>query len=261
MISRRTIQIEQSVLEEVKMRENRAVIALSGGADSATMLYLAIATCHEVHAISVNYGQRHKKELECAKALCQELNIKHTIIDFDLTQFGGSPLVDFSMGVPAQADMKQATTVVPYRNSFIILLAAAYAKANNLNTIYIGATYEDLANYEDCRPVFFDAFENAARLGGTIHDLKIDTPFIDMTKERIIQLGHHRLSVPYEKTWTCYEGGDEPCMQCDACRERMEAFRLNGIYDPLISEDNWNAYIQNIEKNKYRKVEVKKNER
>lgn len=225
----------------MNVRKSKAVVALSGGADSATILYLAIQQCDEVHAISINYGQRHVKELECAKKLCELNNIKHTIVPFDLTIFGGSPLTDETMEVPSQSAQNQSATVVPYRNTFIAMIAAAYCKANGFNIIYMGPTYEDLANYEDCRPVFFEALQQLVLLAGTVHDLEIRTPFITTTKQQIVQIGQ-MLQVPYENTWTCYKGEVEPCMECDACRERMESFRVNGLRDPIVSDDKWTEY-------------------
>lgn len=232
----------------MNMRKSKAVVTLSGGADSATILYLAMQQCDEVHAISINYGQRHVKELECAKKLCELNNIKHTIIPFDLTIFGGSPLTDETMDVPAQSARNQVATVVPYRNTFIAMIAAAYCKANNLNIIYMGPTYEDLENYEDCRPVFFEALQQLVLLAGTVHDLEVRTPFITTCKQQIVQIGQ-MLQVPYENTWTCYKGEDKPCMVCDACRERMQSFRVNGIRDPLISEEAWAVYMTEHEDN------------
>jgi len=234
----------------MNMRKNKAVVTLSGGADSTTILYMAMQQCDEVHAISIDYGQRHIKELECAKNLCKLNNIKHTIVPFDLTIFGGSPLTDKNMEVPDQSVQNQAATVVPYRNTFIAMIAAAYCKANGLNIIYMGSTYEDLANYEDCRPVFFEALQQLVLVAGTVHDLEIRTPFITTCKQQIIQMGQ-MMQVPYAYTWTCYKGEDEPCMTCDACRERMESFRVNGVRDPLISEEKWVEYMKEFEiKNK-----------
>ncbi len=219
------------------MRINRGVVSLSGGADSATLLYLAMTECADLHALSVDYGQRHKKELVCAAILCEEMNIPHTVVSFDLSLFGGSPLTDSSLKVPTQADQNQSATVVPFRNTILATLCAAYCKQHGLNTIYIGATFEDLANYEDCRQIFFTNLQDTLRLGGTIHDLEIRTPFIGARKQDIVHLGHTKLSVPYENTWTCYEGKDEPCLECDACLERVESFVLNGLRDPLVTDD------------------------
>ena len=229
------------------MRRNRSVVALSGGADSATLLYLAATECIDLHALSIDYGQRHIKELECAKILCDGIKVPHTIIKFDLTVFGGSPLTDKSLNVPAQSENKQSSTVVPYRNTILATLCAAYCKQYNLNTIYMGPTHEDLANYEDCRRVFYDSLQQSLRLGGTVHDLVIKVPFIDTEKKDIVHLGYTKLSVPYEKTWTCYEGGDKPCLVCDACRERITSFVLNGLQDPLVPDyDTWKRLEESI---------------
>ena len=226
----------------MNMRKSKAVVTLSGGADSATILYLAMQQCDEVHAVSINYGQRHVKELECAKKLCELNNIKHVIVPFDLTIFGGSPLTDKNMEVPSQSERNQSGTVVPYRNTFIAMIAASYCKANGFNIIYMGPTYEDLENYEDCRPVFFESLQQLVLVAGTIHDLEIRTPFITTTKQQIVQIGQ-LLQVPYENTWTCYKGEDKPCTVCDACRERMQSFRANNVRDPLISEETWAVYM------------------
>lgn len=225
------------------MRRSKGVVSLSGGADSATLLYLATTECDELHALSVNYGQRHKKELVCAKELCIGLNTPHTVVDFDLTVFGGSVLTDASLPVPSQYENKQSTTVVPYRNTFLITLCAAYCKQHDLNTIYMGPTYEDLACYEDCREIFMDAIERALILGGTVHDLIIRCPFINSRKSDVIKLGHDRFEVPYEKTWTCYKGEEDPCLECDACLERIESFVVNELRDPLVKDDaDWDKF-------------------
>jgi len=224
----------------------KAVVTLSGGADSATVLYLAMKECDEVHAISVDYGQRHKKEIESAKKLCEINGITHKIVEFTtLGSFGGSPLVDMAMDVPDQADNKQASTVVPYRNTFLTTIAAAYAHSLGFNVVYVGPTYEDLANYPDCRPEYLSALQKALRLGGTIHELEICAPFITTTKDVIINVGM-QLGVPYAYTWTCYKGGDTPCLECDSCRERMKSFKMNGIADPLVTLAAWQTYITEI---------------
>ncbi len=235
------------------MRESNAIVSLSGGADSTTLLHLAMAECKNVAAISVYYGQRHKKELECAKAVCKEYNIPHKIVDFStLGKFGGSPLVDTNINVPTQSENKQAITVVPFRNTFLATLAAAYAHQLGYNTIYMGPTWEDLANYPDCRPEFFEYLNKALRSGGTIHDLEIRTPFINIKKDAVILLGTERLEVDYSKTWTCYLGEEKPCMECDACRERAMSFYLNGLQDPLIDDDVWAAFTKEMaEKNNF----------
>ena len=221
-----------------------AVVCLSGGADSTTILFQAVAECKDVHAISVFYGQRHKKELKCAKNICEAYNIPHTIIDFEvLGSFGGSPLVDMDIDVPTQAEMKQSSTVIPYRNTFLATIAAAFAKKLGFNTIYMGATQEDLVNYPDCRPEYLKALQKTLRLGDTIHELEIRVPFVVTKKSKIIEIGL-RLGVPYEKTWTCYNGQARPCLECDACTERLDSFYDNRYPDPLCTNEEWQRYLQ-----------------
>lgn len=225
------------------LRKNKAVVLFSGGADSTTVLYLALQEAEVVHALSIDYGQRHKKELIKAAEITTTLKIPHVIMRVPLEGFGGSPLTDKSMAVPDQAANQQAITVVPFRNTIFATLAAAYAKTHDLNTIYMGPTYEDLANYPDCRPVFFDSLNETLMLGDTIHDLLIRTPFMGATKDTVIRAGN-RLGIDYAKTWTCYKGEEKPCMKCDACRERMLSFKLNNMKDPLIDDADWAIYLQ-----------------
>ncbi|MEA3421822.1 MAG: 7-cyano-7-deazaguanine synthase QueC [Acidobacteriota bacterium] len=225
------------------IRKNRAVVCFSGGVDSTTVLHLASNEAEVVHALSIDYGQRHKKELDKAKEITKMMKIPHTILHIPLNVFGGSPLTDKNMNVPKQADKNQGATIVPFRNMLFATLAAAYAKANDLNTIYMGTTYEDLAEYPDCRPVFFDSLNETLMLGDKIHDLIISTPFMGATKDVVIKAGVH-LGVDYSKTWTCYLGEDYPCLKCDACRERMLAFRLNNMKDPIVTDEDWADYLK-----------------
>ena len=220
----------------------KAVVLLSGGADSTTALYLALKENDEVHAIGFNYGQRHSRELDHARATCTVKKVPFTVVDLNLAQFGGSPLVDVNLNVPKQSANKQATTVVPYRNTLLIVLAAANARLVGANRIYIGATYEDLANYPDCRELFFEQLETTLRLSGPIYDLEICAPFVGMKKDEVIKMGK-RLKVDYQLTHTCYCGVDYPCLECDSCRERMESFRLNKVRDPLVTKEDWKHYL------------------
>lgn len=229
------------------MNKMKGVVCFSGGADSTTLLYHTLRECEEVHAISVNYGQRHVKELEVAadtiKYLEKHKTIPHKIIDLSgLGSIGGSPLIDSNLSVPTQDEKKQGTTVVPFRNTVLATLAAAYARTVDANIIYIGSTYEDLAEYPDCRPAYFESLQQTLRLGDKVHNLIIKTPFINITKDKIINYGLN-IGVQYDKTWTCYEGKDYPCLKCDACRERMRSFKMNNMRDPLVSQDDWAKYI------------------
>ena len=127
----------------------------------------------------------------------------------------------------------------------MITLAAAYAQSVGFNVIYVGPTYEDLANYPDCRPEYLSALQKALRLGGTIHELEICAPFVTTTKDVIINVGT-QLKVPYDHTWTCYKGGDTPCLVCDSCRERMASFKVNGLADPVVSPEAWLTYCTEV---------------
>ena len=221
----------------------KSIVCFSGGADSTTVLYLAMRESEKICAFSVDYGQRHSKELECARDITARLGIQHVVMNLNLGVFGGSPLVDKTINVPDQQENAQSSTVVPYRNTLIATLAAALARSKGYNTIYMGPTYEDLANYADCRPIFYESLEETLRLGDTLHDLSIITPFISSTKREIVRFGMN-LGVDYSKTWTCYAGLSEPCMKCDSCRERMLSFRQNDMKDPLISDEKWADYLK-----------------
>jgi len=226
------------------MIPRKAVVCLSGGADSTTLLHLASRECQEVHALFLDYGQKHIKEKDSAIVQAKALNVAaFKVIQFDLTQFGGSPLTDSSIPTPTQRENKQADTVVPFRNTMILTFAAAYAKMQGCNTLYLGATFEDLKNYPDCRPMFFKKLQETLMLGDTMHDLHVRTPFVMMKKDEIIRLGVS-YGIDYTGTWTCYEGGEYPCLKCDACRERMLSFRLNKQQDPLVADTDWADYLK-----------------
>ncbi|SRR5215204_174325 len=221
----------------------RAIVSFSGGADSTTLLYSmrSILKPENVLPMYFDYGQRHKTgELHAVHNICEALRIECVLMDaFNLTRFGRSPLTDLRMAVPRQVDGKQAETVVPYRNSFFILSAAAYAVTNGYDTICIGATKEDLAAYPDCRPAYFDAMQQLLRLGDRGHNLTIYTPWIEWTKAQVVHLGITTHEVPYSLTHTCYQGKyQDPCRVCDACKEREAGFRALNMQDPLYAKQD-----------------------
>lgn len=215
----------------------KVLVSLSGGADSVTLLYDAIEQYgrKNVGGVYFYYGQRHSPgEQEAINAIADCLLMTYQTINVDLSQFGRSPLTDMNLSVPAQEEKKQGITVVPYRNTMFLVMAAAKATVEGFDTIALGATYEDLAEYPDCRPVYFDAMQKALRLADRHHHLRIWTPYVDMRKRDVIALGKD-LYVPYEFTHTCYEGVyQKPCRKCDACKEREQSFLDNGIVDPLL---------------------------
>ncbi len=204
----------------------RAVVLLSGGLDSATCAAQAIADKYQVTALSFDYGQRHDRELIAAREIAQFLGITdHRIVNINLAQWGGSSLTDASMAVPTEGVQTQEipSTYVPGRNTVFIAIALSLAEAQSAEAIYLGINAIDYSGYPDCRPEYLAAFQNLATLSskagleGNAPDLV--APLVMDSKADIIYRAL-RLGVPIEKTWSCYEGGPEPCGLCDACRIR-----------------------------------------
>ncbi|MBH10390.1 MAG: 7-cyano-7-deazaguanine synthase QueC [Candidatus Marinimicrobia bacterium] len=221
----------------------RAVVLLSGGLDSATCLAIAKSKNFDLYALTVNYGQRHLFELQSAKDIAQEFAVKkHSILDIDLAQFGGSALTD-NIEVPKnQSDLemkKIPVTYVPARNTIFLSLALARAETLHSFDIYIGVNALDYSGYPDCRPEYIQSFEMTANLAtkaGVENAglFKIHTPLIHLTKAEIIQKGKE-LGVNYGLTSSCYDpqSNGDPCGQCDACILRIKGFQQAGVSDPL----------------------------
>ena len=214
---------------------NRAVLLLSGGMDSTTLLWwMKTKNISQIHTVAIDYGQRHRVELESSEKLSQIAGAtSHRVLKLDLTQIGGSPLTDASASVPAASDNQQINTVVPYRNMLFITLAAAWAEAEGIADLFLSPVKDDFAAYRDCRRDFYNALEDALSLGATREtNVRIHTPFVDKWKTEVVSLGL-KLDVPYQHTHTCYEGTRPACGICDACCERLEAFHDNTATDPL----------------------------
>jgi len=214
---------------------NRAVLLLSGGMDSTTLLWwMRSKSVSEIHTVAIDYGQRHRVELECSAKLSRmACAASHRVLTLDLTQIGGSPLTDTDLEVPAANAKQQINTVVPYRNMLFVTLSAAWAETQGIQSIFLSPVKDDFTAYRDCRRDFYDALESALSLGATREtDVCIHTPFVDKWKTEVVKIGLD-LDVPYQHTHTCYKGQRPACGRCDACAERLEAFRQNGIEDPL----------------------------
>ena len=220
----------------------RAVILLSGGLDSTTCLAIAREQGFDLFALTVNYGQRHIFELQSAKNVALSLDVeKHSVLDIDLAQFGGSALTD-DIEVPkdrVESEIAEIpATYVPARNT--ILLSVALARAETLDSfdIFIGVNALDYSGYPDCRPEYIESFERTANLatkaGVSGKNFHIHTPLINMTKAEIIKSGT-KLGVDYGLTFSCYDpqGTGAPCGHCDACILRLKGFKEAGIPDPL----------------------------
>ena len=228
-----------------KSINKRAVILLSGGLDSTTCLAIARSEGFEVYALTANYGQRHQVEIEFARRIAKQYGVqKHTIIDIDLRQFGGSALTDDDIDVPKNRSLGEMEheipiTYVPARNTIFLSYALAWAEVLGSTDIFTGVNAVDYSGYPDCRPEYISAFETMANLatkaGVEENKLTIHTPLIDLTKVDIIKLGTE-LGVDYSLTLTCYEpnAAGEACGICDSCILRAKGFQDAGAEDPTI---------------------------
>lgn len=223
--------------------KKQAVVLLSGGLDSTTVIAYAKDKGFDIHAISFSYGQRHTSELDCARKVTKAFDIKnHQIIEIDLRAFGGSALtadIDVPKGrTEAEMDAEIPITYVPARNTIFLSYALALAEVKGAKDIFIGVNAVDYSGYPDCRPEYIEAFQKMANLatkaGVTDKDtLTIHTPLIDLKKSEIIQMGLD-LGVDYAMTSTCYDPNDEghACGICDACVLRLKGFEEAGSEDP-----------------------------
>ena len=212
----------------------RTVIIHSGGMDSTVLLAHLVAEGREVHALSVDYGQRHRRELVAAAEICAHYKVPHRIADLRgvTSLFGANALTDAQVAVPEghyeEASMK--ATVVPNRNMLLIATAAAWAMSLKATAVAYGAHGGDHAIYPDCRPAFADALDKAIRLADW-HEVSLERPFVGMDKTAIVRRGVE-LGVPFALTWSCYVGGEQHCGKCGTCVERKEAFLRAGVTDP-----------------------------
>jgi len=223
----------------------KAVILLSGGLDSTTVLAIARSEGYELYAISFHYGQRHSMELECASRVAKAMDVaEHLVVDFDLRAIGGSALTD-QIDVPKERGAEEIAsgvpvTYVPARNTIFLSFALAWAEVLGAQDIFIGVNALDYSGYPDCRPEYIEAFETMAGLAtkagveGRLR-LKVHTPLIAMTKAEIILTGLS-LGVDYSLTHSCYDPDPQgvSCGRCDSCLLRSRGFAEAGVRDPLL---------------------------
>jgi 7-cyano-7-deazaguanine synthase len=215
----------------------RAVVLLSGGLDSATVLALAREQGFECYALSVDYGQRHHAELAAAQRVAQALGAREQrVVNIDLTGFGGSALTDANIAVPEHASRGIPITYVPARNTIMLSLALAWAEVLHAQDIFFGVNAVDYSGYPDCRPEYVAAFERMANLATQAavegKPLILHAPLLHLTKAEIIQQGV-RLGVDYALTVSCYQADEQgrACGRCDSCRLRREGFQSAGVPD------------------------------
>ncbi|MEK9628239.1 MAG: 7-cyano-7-deazaguanine synthase QueC [Nitrospinota bacterium] len=224
--------------------KNKAVVLLSGGLDSTTTLAIAQNQGFEIYALSFDYGQRHRVELERAREIAEKFAVPdHQIVTIDLRQFGGSALTD-SIDVPTNRDEKEMSeeipiTYVPARNTIFLSFCLAYAEVKNAENIFLGVNAVDYSGYPDCRPEFISAYETLANLATKAgvegkSKLKIHTPLIQLTKAEIIKKGME-LRVDYSLTHSCYDPDPNgtACGSCDSCLLRLKGFKDAGFEDPV----------------------------
>ena len=217
----------------------KAVVLLSGGLDSATTLYEAKSRGYGCHCLILDYGQRHRREIEAAKKVARAAGCSYDVVRMRFP-WKGSALTDRGIAVPTGRSLKRMArgipaTYVPARNTIFLSLALGCAEAIGARSIFIGANAIDYSGYPDCRPAYYRAMQRVARLGTKVgvngNGIRILTPLIRKTKADIIRLGT-RLGVPYRLTWSCYLGGRRPCGRCDSCLLRRKGFQEVGLTDP-----------------------------
>ena len=227
---------------------DNAVVLVSGGLDSATVLALVKSLGYKPHALSFRYGQRHSSELDAASLIAKEMGaVRHEIIDLDLRRFGGSALTDMALELPTSRTNTPhrdiPITYVPARNTIMLSCALGWMEALNATDIFFGANAVDYSGYPDCRPEYVKSFETlanlATRVGVEEHTVRVHAPIIYMTKAQIIQTGIS-LGVNFSKTVSCYQANEQgyACGICESCRLRKIGFEEAGVDDPTLYQSS-----------------------
>ncbi|MDX1443932.1 MAG: 7-cyano-7-deazaguanine synthase QueC [Gammaproteobacteria bacterium] len=215
----------------------RAVVMVSGGLDSSTVLAIAREAGYECYAISFDYGQRHRAELKAAARVAAEDAVEHKVVKLDLGGIGGSALTDDSIDVPETPGEGIPVTYVPARNTVFLSIAMGWAEVLDASAVFIGVNAVDFSGYPDCRPEFIEAFQGVANVATKQavegRPISIEAPLLHLSKADIIQRGE-ALGVDYSLTVSCYSADEEgrACGRCDSCRLRREGFNAAGIHDP-----------------------------
>jgi 7-cyano-7-deazaguanine synthase len=221
------------------MSRARAVVCLSGGMDSVVCAALA-ARDYDAYALHFSYGQRtEERELESAQGVADALGFRDFLnLKIDIfRRIGGSALTDENIAVPKAQEHEPIghsvpVTYVPFRNAHFLSAAVSWAEVLGAKTIFIGAVEQDSSGYPDCRPAYYEAFQQLIRTGTKDGDITVTTPLIHMRKKEIVALGLE-LNAPFNLTWSCYSGAEEACGECDSCVLRLRAFHEAGLSDPI----------------------------
>jgi 7-cyano-7-deazaguanine synthase len=243
------------------MTKKKAVCLLSGGLDSSVMAFLARQQGYEIYGLSFRYGQRHVKELNCAKKIAKRVGAKtHLVFDVNLSRFGGSSLLASTKSSIRNHSVQNIgrtipSTYVPARNTVFLSLALAYAETVHADAIFIGANAVDYSGYPDCRPEYIRVFQQlaslATRKGVEGKTIRIKAPLLNLSKADIIRTGLN-LEVPFTDTWSCYRGGRKACGSCDSCLIRLKGFKEAGRMDPL-SYESLPLWYTNFSQHKQKK--------
>ncbi|MCD6423135.1 MAG: 7-cyano-7-deazaguanine synthase QueC [Elusimicrobia bacterium] len=211
----------------------KAVVLLSGGLDSTTVLYWAKSKKRKVHALIFSYGQKHSKEVKKAIKIAKVSHTPYTVMRIHLP-WGGSSLIEKNKKIPKGRTKRDSipTTYVPARNTIFLSYAFSFCEAKNFSEILIGANARDFSGYPDCRPFFYKNFNKLLKVAG-VKKIKVKAPLLKKTKSQIVKLAL-KLKAPLHLTWSCYRGGKKPCGRCDACLLRAKGFREAGISDPAL---------------------------
>jgi 7-cyano-7-deazaguanine synthase len=221
--------------------KDKAVVLLSGGLDSSTVLFIAKKK-YKCHCLIFDYGQRHRREIESAKKVAKFTGCDYKIMRISFF-WKGSSLLDKTKKIPynivgtignvGNIGKDIPSTYVPARNTVFLSYAASFAEAIGAKKIFIGANAVDFSGYPDCRPQYYKIFNKLLEVGTKNRNIKIETPIIHKTKEEIVKLGI-KFGVPFNLTWTCYSGGKKPCGKCDSCVLRAKGFSKAKVKDPLL---------------------------
>ena len=227
----------------------RALVLMSGGLDSTTVLAYAVSQGYEVTGLSFDYGQRHRIELESSRRIAEYYGIRRNVFRVDLTQIGGSSLTgDIPVEKGQFGRVEVPNTYVPGRNIIFTSIAGGYADIEGIETIMLGVNAVDYSGYPDCRPEFISSMEKTLRLGlARSQNLSIFAPLQKLSKSEIIRMGM-KLGAPYELTHSCYEGGEKACGKCDSCLLRLKGFMESGFIDPVEYEtypEFYRKYMEN----------------
>jgi len=218
---------------------SKAVVILSGGLDSTTCAAIAAKENDEIICLTFDYGQRHRRELRSAREVAEHYDAEHLVVTFDARQWGGSALTD-EIEVPKGRGLDDSipVTYVPARNTIFLSFALAVAEAKAADRAYIGVNALDYSGYPDCRPEYIEAFQAMAAMAQKRavegHPVRIESPLIQLSKAEIIRRGID-LGAPLDLSWSCYEGGERPCGECDSCVIRARGFEEVGVPDPALS--------------------------